>query len=401
MAVKTLIVGDEAQLKAALYAATGDTEIRLLPGEYDALRLTGINPTGTVTIKSDDPEHRAIIDTMSVNHSSNLTFTELDFRHLWNSSEYQVAQVKFTNSHDITLVDLDVSSRVDANPKNDSSGINIETSSRVSILDNQFHDLRYSLFIEDSDHVVIAGNDVRHVREGFDIAGTSDLTIDRNMFTEFRPMLNGAKPDHPDAIQFWTSNSTGSSNVEITNNAFLFGDHQPVQGIFMRSERGDVARHSDITIANNVYLGQSRHGISVSDADGVEIVHNTVLSAPKSGRGVYLDPGINTGNTHDAVVEHNISALMTSTRDVDRVATDNVDSWDTRGFGGVSYADLFSAPINSSTPVAGFVAKAGSVADKLDAGFQGVDHVGNWSGASAHQMVYYHNLLDIAGNSYI
>jgi hypothetical protein len=213
-------------------------------------------------------------------------------------------------------------------------------------------------------------------------------------------MLTGAHPDHPDAIQFWTSNSTGSSNVEITNNAFLFADHVPVQGVFMRSELGDVARHSDITVANNVYLGQSRHGITVSDADGVQIVNNTVLSAPKSGPAYYLDPAINTANTHGAVVEHNIAALMTSTRDVGLVASSNVDSEDTRGFGGVSHADLFNAPIDSETLIGAFVAKAGSVAELLDAGVNRVDHIGNWAAAGSHQAAYYHNLIEIAGSTY-
>ena len=400
MAVKTIIVGDEAALSAALKAATGETIIKLRVGDYYKVNIDGINPAAKVTVTSFDLVHKTEIDIMFVKNSSNLTFRDLYFHHVEPTNVATGPQVNVFNSRNISFIHNEFAGNVDNVNTNDASGIQVKSSSRVSILDNKFHDLTFASLMSNSDNLVIAGNDIKKVREGFDFTGVDNVTIDRNIFSKFQPLLTGPRPDHPDGIQFWTTGSTGSTNVEITNNAFLFGNKVPIQGIFIRSELGDAARHSDFLIANNVYQGQSRHGITVNDTDGVRITGNTVVSAPKSGTAQYLDPAINTQNTTGAEVDHNISALMFSLRDTGRIAHNNVDSWDLKTGVGVKHADLFVAvPTGNSVPNA-FLAKPGSLADILDAGYTQVDRTGNWVSGSASLAVKYLDMLDIAGNAY-
>lgn len=398
MSTKTVIVGDEAQLQAALQAATGDTAIRLQAGVYDRVYIKDINPEGRITIVSDVGQS-ATINYLSVHDSSNLTFKSVKFKHDAGSATTTL-QASIFGSTDITFLKVDVSSVVDNNFTNDASGIRITGSERVSVLDSRFHDLRTAIYTERSEDIVIAGNDTRKVREGFDFTDVENVTIDRNLFTDFRPMLSGTKPDHPDGIQFWTSASTGSENVEITNNAFLFGNAVPIQGIFIRSELGDVARHSDFVIANNVYQGQSRHGITVYDADGVRITGNTVVSAPKTGTAAYLDPAINTRNTTGTEVDHNISALMFSTGDTGLSAHHNIDAWDTSGFGGISALELFGRTPTATAKPDTFLVRTGSAADLQDIGYAHVDKTGNWYGVTDFWLTKYATVLDDAGSAY-
>lgn len=397
----TMIVGSESQLMAALRAATGDTEIRLLPGTYRRVRINGYDPEGEITVTSHDPNSRAVIDILSVQNSSDLTFSNLVFQTLPGKNAVGSASVFVgSGSRDIRFIADEFKSAVDNILTNDSGGIQIDNSSRISVLDSKFHDLKWAALSRNDDGLVFAGNDVRRVREGFDFAGVDNVTIDGNLFTNFTPLLYGPRPDHPDAIQFWTSRSTGSTNVEITNNAFLLAGGMPIQGIFIRSELGDVARHSDFDIRDNVYIGQSRHGISVSDTDGLTISGNTVVTAPKTNTTyAHLDPAILTTNTTDASIHHNIASLFLSIRDSDRVATDNIDAWD-RGSGvGAAYSTIFAHTPGPGSPAAWFAPKAGSVAAVRDIGYEATVAAGNWAAVTSPLLDYYARVLDNAGSA--
>lgn len=377
MTVKTMVVGTEAALLAALRAATGETEIQVKPGFYNYLTIQNINPAAMVTITSFDPANRAVIDTLYVKSSSNLVFEDLYFHDVTASGP----QVRVGGSHDISFVGNEFAGVVDASNLNDASGIQLTDSDSVSLLGNQFHDLTFASYALRSNNLVLAGNTVAKVREGFDFSDVDHVTIDSNHFSNFQPLLTGSKPDHPDGIQFWTTGATGSTDVSITNNAFLFGNGLPIQGIFIGNEVGETARHSDFTIANNLYQGQSRHGISVYSTDGVHITGNTVVSAPKAGTALYYDPAINTTNTTGAEIDHNVSAMMFSDRDTGRIAHHNVDAWDLKTGVGVKYADLFGAAPTGTASPDDFLIRAGSAADLVDAGYAPTATVGIWHSA--------------------
>ena len=401
MAVTVTNVSSTVQLYAALAAATGETQIRLAPGNYGYIGLNNVNPLATVTITSDNLAARANINTLQVRGSSNLTFSELFFQHAPVNSTDGSSDVYVANSHDLKFVHNEFVSVVNTNNLDDGGGMELVSSQRVQILDNKFHDLKFALLTHETDHVVIAGNDVSLVREGFDNAGNNYLTIDSNLFHDFRPYLYGATPDHPDAIQMWTTNSVGSNHVEITNNAFLTASGHPIQGIFIRSERGDVARHSDFLIADNAYIGQSRHGISVSDVDGVHITGNTVVSAPKYNDAFqYLDPAIWTTNTTGAVVDHNIASLFMSVGDTGRVASNNIDAWDLATGVGTPYNQIFAHSPSAGSPAAWFVAKPGSVAAAQGIGYANETNPGNWAAVTPTLIEHYNAVLDHAGAAY-
>ena len=397
LTIKT--VSNASQLIAALQTASGETEIRLKPGSYGWVGVTNINPLAHITVTSESATQHAAIDMLQFRGSSNMTFSELTLNHIPVNPLDGSGNAYVSASHDITFLHDEFFSAVDNNVNNDGGGLEIVNSSRISVLDSKFHDLRWSVFAHESDHLVVAGNDVRWVREGFDFAGDNYVTIDGNLFTGFHPQLDGPNPDHPDAIQFWTSASTGSHHVEITNNAMLFAGSQPIEGIFI-TEQGNTAagRHSDFTIADNIYYGQSRHGITAMQVDGLRITENTVLSSPKYNSVYqYLDPAIWTANTTNAHVDHNISSLMVSENDVGRTADHNIDAWDMATGVGTSYATLYHHEPGSGSPPAWFVAQPGTVAATQHIGYDNVAAAGNWANVTQPAVDFYHAELDHAG----
>ena len=363
--------------------------------------MYGINPLAHVTVTSDSATQHAVMDVLWVQNSSNLTFSELTLQHKPTVVGDHGATVAVKTSHDISFVHDEVMSNVDGSIQNDAGGIQIDASSRISVLDSKFHDLHWSMLTRTSDHIVIAGNDVRMVREGFDFGGDSYVTIDGNLFTNFKPELSGSTPDHPDAIQFWTTNTTGSSHIEISNNAFLFGQAQPIQGIFFGNEGGNATRHSDVNILDNVYYGQSHHGISVYYADGVKIEGNSVLSAPNINSSYYyFDPGINTFNTTGAVVDHNLASTMSSTNDTGRVASDNIDVWDRDTGIGLAYSTIFAHAPGPGSSAAWFAPKPGSAPALQHIGYDNTELAGNWASVTPAAIAHYANAVDHAGAAF-
>ncbi len=401
MPVTVKTVANATQLISALQTAVGETEIRLKPGNYGWVGVTNINPLAQVTVTSESATQHAVIDMLQFRGSSNMTFSELTLNHVPVNPLDGSGNSYVSNSHDITFLHDEFFSAVDNNVNNDGGGLEIVNSSRISVLDSKFHDLRWAVFAHESDHLILAGNDVRWVREGFDFAGVKYVTIDANLFTGFHPQLDGPNPDHPDAVQFWTVASGGSHHVDITNNAMLFAGSQPIEGIFVRSEQGVAAtRHSDFLIADNIYYGQSRHGITAYDIDGVQITNNTVISSPKYNNAYqHLDAAINTGYTTGAVVDHNITSMMFSDHDTGLIKFSNIDAWDLATGVGTAYSALYHHEPGSGSPAAWFAPKAGSVALAQHIGYDAAAPVGNWATVTPGAVAHYHDLLDVAGTA--
>lgn len=76
---REVTVGSVEALGRALDRAGNGTVIRLAPGDYPDITISGRNFAGTVTITSAQPDHPARIFAMVVEKSSGLVFRDLDF----------------------------------------------------------------------------------------------------------------------------------------------------------------------------------------------------------------------------------------------------------------------------------------------------------------------------------
>jgi Ca2+-binding RTX toxin-like protein len=160
-------------------------------------------------------------------------------------------------------------------PSDDLTGLLIRKSSDVSVANSEFHELWNGIAFLDSDHVLIQNNKFHDIRtDGVRGGGTSDIKILNNSFTDFYPVAG----DHPDAIQFWTTNTTASArNIEVSGNVYTRGNGGIVQGIFFRDQVGNLP-FENVTISNNLVVGGMYNGIAVLGATNLKISGNTVAA---------------------------------------------------------------------------------------------------------------------------
>jgi nitrous oxidase accessory protein NosD len=258
-----MIVSSASELAAALKAAAAGDTIYLAAGSYGALRLDKIDAPD-VTIRSLDALNPASFTGLMVNASSGLEFRDIDLA----VNPQSGFAVQVLGSKEITLSSVNVHGR----EVGDGSGVMIRGSTSVTFENSNVHHLHTGVNHLDSSDVRIIGNSFHDIRsDGVRGGGTSDIVISGNYFTDFYPGLL----EHPDAIQFWTTNTKASAkNITITDNVFVRGEGSAIQGIFVGNEW--KIPYEQLTITGNAIVGGMYHGIMVSNASGVVVEDNLV-----------------------------------------------------------------------------------------------------------------------------
>ena len=287
-------VADTQALWAAIKAAEGGDRIVLAPGEYSALRLDGARPSGEVTITSADPSKPASIAGMVITSSSGLTFTHIK------------VQVNPANGF---AVQLGSTSRIkfdDAEFSGTAVGVGnavmVRNSTNVVVNNSRVHHLQTGLNHLNSSQVAFTNNKLHDLQsDGIRGGGSSDVRITGNHFTNFYP-----KPgDHPDAIQFWTANtSTVARNLVVADNVFVRGEGGAIQGIFVGNESG--IPYEDVTITGNTIIGGMYHGISLNYGERVKIANNTVQGFPDMSSWIMLRDVRSSAATDNAATEYKL-----------------------------------------------------------------------------------------------
>lgn len=266
----TFFVSTAAQLQSAVASAKAGDTISLAGGTYDKVNLRGLNFDGQVKITSADAADPAVFTTFKSIDVKGLHFSDVVFADQDAATAYDF---EFKNNQDLTFDNV-----VIRGPEGDagyeSNPFIVRGSQNVAITNSEITHLRYGINMLNNDGVLIEGNYFHDLRaDGWHGGGVSNITITKNVFTDFRP-LDG---DHPDAIQFWTRNETESaSNITITDNLIYRGDGGAIQGIFMGDEHDNLP-YKNVEIAGNVVLGGMYNGIHVETAEGLTLTDNTVI----------------------------------------------------------------------------------------------------------------------------
>lgn len=161
-------------------------------------------------------------------------------------------------------------------------GLTVRDSKQVSVLTSEFHSLGVAVSLLDSSDVACSGNHLHNCEtDGFDVAGSSNVSIAGNQIASFTPQPG----DHPDAIQFWatTANPSPSGN-KVTGNDIRRGSGQPIQGIFVEGQTG-------IQIIGNGMTGTMFNGISLSTCAGGSIDGNFVQGDTDMGSQIIVRGG--------------------------------------------------------------------------------------------------------------
>jgi Ca2+-binding RTX toxin-like protein len=280
------VVSNAISLNFALKsAASGDT-ILLAPGTYSDVYLNGISISGDVTIKSQDPGKPAVITDMTIMDSKGLTFENLEFSNKGFEASYPF---RVTRGEDIHFKNLDVHGSLNQDPSDDTSAFLIRESKDISVTDSTFRDLSHAINHLDNNGLNFSGNSFSDIRsDGIYGGGSSNVVIAKNFFTNFRP----AEGDHPDAIQFWSKNTTVSAeNIQIIDNVIVQGEGGAMQGIFMRDTTGVV--FVNVKISGNEIVGGLTNGIMVEGARNLTIIDNDLYSTLDKKSWIRVEQAIN------------------------------------------------------------------------------------------------------------
>lgn len=407
MTSRTVTVSTAAQLAAAARTAKGGDTILLAPGNYGDVRLDNLNPKGTITVKSANPDNDAVLRTLTMMNAHNVVIQDIDISRPMTASENRNNYaVNVGRSSNLTFVGIDVSGSMNNDARDDGHGMSL-TGSRLSILDSTFTQLGFAVVVAATDYV-FAGNTMTQVREGMQMRATKGALVANNIARDFQ--ANYAAGEHPDVFQVHTGGTAGaSSNLIFRNNLMATGAEGGVGGIFIRSETPVPRRHSNILIENNIYEGNFTHGISVSNADNVTLRGNTIRAGVNEG----LVSSILLADINGGLVEKNVTQRILDVKSLPNtgvVMRDNIDIWDVNQKKGIAVADLFAQPTSSASKrvdamnarpeslAAGDFADlnvlATSAAGRIGAGFKSVAHIGNLAGTAEQQMAAWLPALD-------
>ncbi|HWE99379.1 MAG TPA: right-handed parallel beta-helix repeat-containing protein [Caulobacteraceae bacterium] len=270
-------IATSEDLERALHKAQPGEVLALSPGVYDELRINGFH--GTVTITSADPKRPAQIHRLTIRDSSGVTLqgVELVAPLADPAVGWRQPFVVAGSSH-ITLKNLDVHSVAGSTLATENGGLIVRESDHILIADSDFHDLHAAIQHGNIDHLEIRGNQLRHLRDdGIRGGGSSNVVIADNHCSSQHPDLEDQ--DHPDCIQFWTTNTTQPAHdITVENNTYDRGSGMPIQGIFFNDEAGHP--YERVTIRGNRLHGASWNGIYVHDASDVVLENNEVCDRP-------------------------------------------------------------------------------------------------------------------------
>lgn len=280
-------VASQTQLDSALTQIKGGDTIQLAAGVY-SLTMASKAFTSNVTITSLDAANPARLSWLKLTDTSNVTFKNLEVGRALGSTETTDAVLaKVTNGGNITFDTVHFHGSLDNDPKNDGTGINFGAVNGLTVINSEFEQLGRGATFGACRNVVVSNNSFHDIRsDGIDFAAMSNVLIDGNSFTNFYP----TSTDHPDAIQFWTANTTWSStDIVIRNNVILQGNGSGMQGIFLRDDVGGLP-YQRVTIENNlIYERNMSNGITVMGGGiDVTITGNTVLSPSGDGIPVWI-----------------------------------------------------------------------------------------------------------------
>jgi Ca2+-binding RTX toxin-like protein len=266
-------VSTTAQLESALKVAQGGETILLGPGTYSAVSISNVHIVGGVTIESQNAANRASISGLIVANSSGLTFSGVTLTTVGCTDPYYSVRVGLSSN--ITFQGCSFSGPATGSTSSYITGLLLDNNTNVTVAGSTFQHLLNGITDLNNSGVTISNNSFNYMSgDGIDNGGTSNIIISGNQFDNF---VNSGT-EHPDAIQFWTTNTTTSaSNIEISGNTIEQGSGTGNQGIFMSDQVGDLP-YQNVTIANNVIVGGMWAGLDVSDVSNLSISGNQLFS---------------------------------------------------------------------------------------------------------------------------
>lgn len=264
-----------AGLFAAIKVAVTAITIGLPAGNCAIGVVKGYNLPAPVTITSADPAHPAVITSIDIYNSSNLTFTGLGMTFTSANDGYYAFRfdtVKSITFDHVTVHGADLTLA----PGAQLTAFYFNNAVGLSFTNSQVHDASLGLLVSNSSNVTVSGNAFSRLSKGgVAMAAVTNASVIKNAFTDFYPAVGV----HPDAIQGWTAGTkTASSNVKITDNIIQRGAGVPVQGVLIQDEAGGLP-WANVDIERNLITGMQWNSIRVDGYAGkLNMANNVAVS---------------------------------------------------------------------------------------------------------------------------
>ncbi|HEY2753793.1 right-handed parallel beta-helix repeat-containing protein [Phenylobacterium sp.] len=288
----TTVTTSDGLVTALQTAHDGDT-IKLAAGNYSAVSIYGLHIAGNVTVESADNSNEAVVNGLTVNTSSGLTFDHLN---LTVPDGYSTGAAIYTSSN-IMLSNLTVhgTSGIDQG-----TGVFVRDSDHVTVTGSDVSALGSGIGQLNDTNVTYTNNNIHNLEvDGIFGGGSSNVVISGNHFQDFFPQTG----DHPDAIQLWGNvDGTPGHDVTITDNVIVRGAGGVIQGIFLENTE-------HVIITGNAMAGTMFNGIAIGGGASANVLiqDNFVQGYTDMGTRIIVRDGSDNvtvaGNTlSDAVV---------------------------------------------------------------------------------------------------
>ncbi len=214
------------QLMAALKSAKAGDTITLRPGAiYSGIQI--VNFSGPLIIVGSTSNLKSTITDLKISNSKNITIKNIEFSlngvYDKNESAANTIPIQVNQSREIHFDHFNVHGSPRGTLSDTPSGILFRASDNVSITDSEFSYLHNAFAHINDTHLVVARNNFHNLwDDAIRGGGSSFVTIESNYCHSNHPDLKDL--DHPDCIQFWTSNTTTPTHdIVIRNNRYERG----------------------------------------------------------------------------------------------------------------------------------------------------------------------------------
>jgi hypothetical protein len=290
------MIADDAALRTALRAGVAGDELVLAPGTYAPFTLE--KGEAPAVIRSADPKTPAVLEGFVIEHFDGLRLEGLLLAYPFDPADkLNVRPFNLNYCKNLAFVgnrirgELAHGTGTLADGHGYGIGLSVRFCEGVLIEGNHFSDHHRGMIVSESRDVLITKNEVTAIRmDGMVFAQLRDTVIENNYIHSFDRVVDS--PDHADMIQFWTaSTKEPTRNITIRNNLLNSGSGAFTQSIFMRNELVDKGQaneemfYRDILIEQNIIINAQLHGISIGEARGLTIRHNTLVQNPRSAGG--------------------------------------------------------------------------------------------------------------------
>lgn len=290
---QTITVSTQAELQSAMstLSSSGGGTIQL-DGNGGPYQITGNGLGGAsdpILIEGADVNNPPAVSEVYLQNSSYITMTGLDIdSSVIDGNAAPYADFRLLGSNHIELVGNDMSSTANgyldgsAGVTQGGSAMFIRASSDIRIADNVIQDYGGGIGLMEVQNITIDNNEMMGIQKDFiQGVGIQDAKITNNHMHD--PYGSIQAMNHSDFIQIFALNAQSvTQNIEIAGNILDTGTGNGYQGIFITSNQlgssGPQGQYyQNISVHDNVVHTGSYHGITVGQAQGVDIYNNTVL----------------------------------------------------------------------------------------------------------------------------